>query len=331
MLCTMLTHSPIIFGIKQGMWFTGSGRMCLLFVVSGYFMGKSKPGMPLYFPQAGRALRMIIAYIILIGVYVLVLGWTPYWNWQVLDPLLTGTPMEQLEVLCHLFGIGDQPPGPFWFLRDLIILTLLCGGLIYLRKKGWLILICLALLCFGKELACNHFKIDIYQVIHPREIAYFAFGVFLSPIPLVTIGNYLRKQSWIILVATPIVLLYEWTTLAHPSPIGITFYMLSMCVIALYVEKLLPRFGKWVASLGETVFLVYVLHMLFISLISHLAHLWTNNPEALLPEHSWFLIVPLLYLAIHYVGMGIKRLNPDLFALIAIRPPKKKTLPPALS
>lgn len=323
----MLTHSPILYGIKRGMWFTGSGRMCLLFVVAGYFMGKTKPGTPLYFPQAGRAVRMFIAYVILIALYVVALGWTSYWNWQILDPLLTGTWSERLNVLCHLFGLGDQPPGPFWFLRDLLLLTLMCGGLIYLKKKGWLLLISLALLCFGKELACNHFKILDYQVIHPREIAFFALGVCLSAVPLATIGDYLRKRSWVILAATAAVLLYEWNTLDHPSPIGIVFYMLSTCVAALFVEKAFPRFGKWMASLGETVFLVYVLHMLFISLIWHLARLWYKNPAAMLPESSWFLIVPLLYLSIHYLGMGIKRLSPSFFALIAIRPPKKNQRP----
>lgn len=89
---------------------------------------------------------MFFAYVILIALYVAVLGWTPFWTWQVLDPLVDGTWDQKADVICHLFGIGDQPPGPFWFLRDLIILTICCGGLVYLKKRGWLLVICLALL-----------------------------------------------------------------------------------------------------------------------------------------------------------------------------------------
>lgn len=324
MLCTMLTHAPVMFALKQRMWFTGSGRMCLLFVVAGYFMAKPKKGQSVVFPQAGRAVRMFFAYVILIALYVAVLGWTPFWTWQVLDPLIEGSWDQKADVLCHLFGIGDQPPGPFWFLRDLIILTICCGGLVYLKKKGWLLIICLALVCFGKELACNHFKIMSYQVIHPREIAFFSLGVCLSSVSIQSISEYLMKCRWVILISTPVIFIYEWMTLDHPSPVGIAFYMLSTCVIALYVEKGLPRFGKWMASLGETVFLVYVLHMLIISFIWYAVRLWYKDASATLPEYYWFLLVPLLYLLIHYFGMAIKRMNPGLFALIAIRPPVAK-------
>ena len=319
MLCTMLTHAPVVDALKRGMWFTGSGRMCLLFLVAGYFMGKRKEGSSVYFPHAGRALRMFWAYIILIGLYVLFLGWTPYWTWQVLDPLLSGSIAQKFDVVERIFGIGDQPPGPFWFLRDLILLTLMCGGLIYLRRKKLLLMISLALLCFGKELACNHFVIGVYQVIHPREIAFFSLGVCLTPVSLATIADFLRKRSLIILVATAVVLFYEWGTLSHPSPLGISFYMLFVCVIALGIERYWPAFAKWMAGLGETVFLVYVIHMLLISLIWHLVRLWFKDPSAMLPEWSWFMIVPLMYLAIHYFVMWIKRLSPNLFSLLAIR------------
>ncbi len=325
MLCTMLTHSPVLIELKRKMWFTGSGRMCLLFVVAGYFMARSKSASPGWFPQAGRAKRMILAYVFLIVLYIVLLGWTPYWNWQVLDPLFSGNPGETLDVLERLFGIGDQPPGPFWFLRDLIILTLACQGFVWLKGKGWLLLICLALLCFGKELACNHFRImGEYQVIHPREIAFFALGVCLSSISLHEMGEYIRKRSVLIMVTAFVLLYYEWKTISHPSPMGIIFYMLAVCTVALFVERKWPVAGRWIAGLGESVFLVYVLHMLFISLIWQLVKLWYKNPEAMLPGWAWFLIVPVLYLGIHYLGMGIKKISPRLFDIIAIRPPRKK-------
>lgn len=324
MLCTMLTHAPVVYALKRGMWFTGSGRMCLLFLVAGYFMGKSREGRSVYFPHTSRAFRMLWAYIILIALYVLFLGWTPYWTWQVLDPLLSGSIEEKFDVIERLFGIGDQPPGPFWFLRDLILLTLMCGGLVYLRNKGFLLLISLSLLCFGTELACNHFRIGVYQMIHPREIAFFSLGVCLSPIALSVIADFLNKRGIAILLLTVAVLIYEWNTRDHPSSLGIVFFMLSTCVVALGIERFLPAFSKWMAGLGQTVFLVYVLHMLFISLIWHLVRQWNHDPSAMLPEWSWFVIVPVMYLGIHYFGMLIKKLSPGLFALIAIRPPVKK-------
>ncbi len=319
MMATMLTHAPTVMSIKQGMWFTGSGRMCLLFVVAGYFMARSCPP-GVWFPQLKRAWRMVAAYVLLIGLYIICLGWTRFWMWQVLDPLVDGDCEERLDVLMHVFGIGDQPPGPFWFLRDLILLTLACGFLASLGRRKCLYPLIIACLCFGQGLACNHFMIDGYQVIHPREIAFFALGISLTTVPLTTIAAFLRRQGWWIVALFAWVLWYEARTLPHMSHLGIVSYIGATCVVALWIEQLLPRFSRWMASLGQTVFLVYVLHMLVISLLVYL--LPFDVQDASFPKWCWFFAVPAIYLLIHYMGMGIKRVSPDLFDLLAIRPPR---------
>lgn len=323
MLGTMLTHSPISMGFLRVMWFTSSGRMSLLFVVAGYFMAKKCPE-GIYFPQIKRAWRMLAAYGILIVLYVSILGGSSFWQWQDLSPLGSGDSSALFSLIRGLLGIGELPPGPFWFLRDLFLLTLMCGFFAMLQRRKTLWILVIALLGFSQELACNHFRIAGFQTIHPREIAFFALGFCLANFPLSHIGAALYKHGIAICTLGIGLIIYEalGENIYHPSSIAIIFYMMITCVLAIFIEKHWKWLAGKIAPMGESVFLVYVLHMLVISLLIIVYRAILGNDKAAIPSWIWPCIVPLIYIGIHKIGMLIKRFSPTLFDILAIRPPK---------
>ncbi len=323
MFGTVLTHAPLPRSWEERLWFTSAGRMCLLFAFAGYFMARRcLPGVR--FPQWGRVKRMAAAYVLLVVVYVLCLGWSPYWHWQDLSPLTEGSWGERLDVLRRLFGLGDYPPGPLWFLRDLLVLTLACGFFAQLGRRGWLYPLAVACLCLGWEDACHRFELGGYQVIHPREIAFFCIGVALTGAPLARIAAWLKRWSVPIVAAALFLLWYEpqhWRLL---TPVGILAYMGLSMAAALWLERIAPKAAKLVARLGETVFFVYVLHMLLIDLLLYYLHETAGVEPEYLPPWLWLLLVPILYLLIHFSGMALKKRLPELFELLAIRAPKER-------
>lgn len=322
MFGTVLTHAPLPRVWEERLWFTSAGRMCLLFAFAGYFMARRcAPGV--LFPQMGRARRMAAAYALLVVVYVLCLGWSPYWHWQDLSPLAEGSWGARLDLLRRLFGIGDYPPGPLWFLRDLLLLTLACGFFARLGRKGWLYPIIVAGLCFGWEDACHRFELNGWEVIHPREIAFFCLGVAMTGVPLDRVASWLKRMSLPIVASAIFLLWYEpqhWRLL---TPAGILAYMGLSMVLALWLERLWPKAARLVARLGETVFFVYVLHILLIDLLLHVLPKTAGGSPVHLPPWSWLILVLLIYLAIHALGMGLKKRCPALFEVLAIRPPRK--------
>ena len=232
--------------------------------------------------------------------------------------------MDRLDLLRRLFGIGDYPPGPLWFLRDLLLLTLACGFFVKLGRKGWLYPVIVAGLSFGWEDACHRFELGGLEMIHPREIAFFCLGVALTGVPLDRIAAWLKRMSLPIVAGALFLLWYEpqhWNLL---TPAGILGYMGLSMVLALWLERVWPKAARLVAGLGETVFFVYVLHMLIIDLFLHVL----QNKAALFPEQLppwiWLLLVPLIYVGIHLAGMGLKKRCPGLFEVLAIRPSRRK-------
>lgn len=323
MFGTVLTHAPLPRAWEERLWFTSAGRMCLLFAFAGYFMARRCPP-GVIFPQMGRAKRMAAAYALLVVVYVLCLGWSPYWRWQDLSPLADGSWAARLDLLRRLFGIGDYPPGPLWFLRDLFLLTLACGFFAKLRRKGWLYPMIVAGLCFGWEDACHRFEWNGWELIHPREISFFCLGVALTGVPLDRIAAWLKRMSLPIAAGGLFLLWYEpqhWNLL---TPAGILGYMGLSMVLAMWLERVAPKAARRIAGLGETVFFVYVLHMLLIDLFLHVLPKTVGISPEHLPPWVWLILVPLIYLGIHAVGMGLKKQCPDLFEILAIRSPRTR-------
>lgn len=322
MLGTIMTHAPVPRTWEERLWFTSAGRMCLLFAFAGYFMARRCPP-GVWFPQMGRAVRMLVAYVLLVVVYVACLGWSPYWHWQDLSALESGTWLERLDLARRLLGMGDYPPGPLWFLRDLLLLTLACGFFAWLGRRRWLYPMIAVCLLFGVETACHRFEIAGWELLHPREIAFFGLGAALTHVPLSSIAAWL-KRWWAPMVILALLLLWyeprHWDLL---TPAGIAAYMGLSMVAALWLEHLLPRVARLVARLGETVFFVYVLHMLVIDLGTYALQQKFGIDAARLPAWLWLLVVPAIYGLIHALGMGIKRRSPRLFELLAIRPPRK--------
>lgn len=160
-------------------------------------------------------------------------------------------------------------------------------------------------------------------MVHPREIAFFGLGVALTNVPLARIAGFLRRWSAFIAVMGVAVIWYELHHCNQLTPAGIAAYMSLSMAAALWWERLWPRSAKLIARLGETVFFVYVLHILVIDLGSAILKASLSIEAAELPPWLWLLAVPIIYLTIHALGMGIKQRSPKLFELLAIRPPKK--------
>lgn len=319
MLGTVLAHTPVDDSWKSLLAFTSPGRMCLLFTVAGYFMARRcTPGV--LFPHWGRAVRMAAAYALLVCLYMIPLGW----SFEGPRPG-EGFAMSAMRFLLSLVMIADNPPVPLWFLRDLLLLTLACSLFAWLGKRRMLYPLILLCLLLGLETSSSKFELGGWLVTHPRSVAFFALGMALTNISLANVAAWLKRWSLLLAPAALGLVIFERGTLPVLEPLGIVAYMTLSLIAALWLERVLPALARGVARFGETVFFVYVLHLPVLKAIE-LGLSACSVDAARLPSGFWLALVPVVYLAVHALGMAIKRCSPELFGILAIRPPKHKSV-----
>lgn len=235
-----------------------NGRVPFFLVLAGYFLARNITWHKVF----DRTLWLFIPYMIWNGLYLFLLSihnHTPFPVTDLVgikDVFIPGLPLFPWD------GYGnDVPPiGPSWFLRDIMILTLLTPLLIRVK-----ILLAPALILFFSF--CNMAP-DPMVTISIGSCAFYLLGVALSSCRINDIHLVLNEKFSVVfclglLVSFIMILLHSagvislWTETVPGMLLGVMLIMYA----GIWMEKHLPRAAAKIALLAPACFLTFMLHM----------------------------------------------------------------------
>lgn len=246
--------SPFLQAVSLHLFYLG--RVPFFLVLAGYFLGRNITWNKAF----NRALWLFI----------------PFMFWNVLYVLLVlphdGAPFR-LENLVgirdvflpgiNLFPADDShavpPIGPSWFLRDIIILTLLTPLLV--RVKILLFPAVLLFFCFF-NVAPDHM-----ETISIGTCAFYLLGVALSSRRIDDIHLVMNKKFGIffwVSIFMPVVLIALYSVDLIPlwkeTAIGMLLGVMMIMYAGIWMEKHLPALSAKIALLAPACFLTFMLH-----------------------------------------------------------------------
>lgn len=231
-----------------------NGRVPFFLVLAGYFLARNITWSKAF----DRTLWLFIPYMIWNVLYLLIFSVHGDSSFPVMN--LIGIQDVFLPGL-HVFPLNGYPPiGPSWFLRDIMILTLLTP--LFIRVK---ILLVPALILF---LSFFNTAPDPQVTISMGSCAFYLLGVALSSRRIDDIHLVLNKKFNIvfflsILVSFVMVLLHSagiislWTETVPGMLLGVMLIMYA----GIWMEKHMPGLAAKIALLAPACFLTFMLHM----------------------------------------------------------------------
>lgn len=289
-----------------------NGRVPFFLVLAGYFLARNIT----WNKAVDRALWLFIPYMIWNVLYLFLLSLPAGSSFQLAD--LAGIRDVFLPGM-DLFSFGSESPdvppiGPSWFLRDIIILTLLTPLLARIK-----ILLPPALLLFFSF--CNMAP-DPLVTLSVGSCAFYLLGVVLSSRRIDDIHLVLNKKFGVvfcvsILVSSAMVLLHSagilslWTETVAGMLLGVMLIMYA----GIWMEKRLPGVAARIALLAPACFLTFMLHL----------PIYECLPSSM-KFGAFSLFTPLLaFTAIVLFYFALKRFFPFLLPYLAhVKPPSGK-------
>lgn len=294
------------------------GRVPFFLILAGYFLGRNIT----WKKALDRALWLFIPFCILNYAFMVVRG-----SFHFDVETLTGG-LGIRAVFCRSFLLlGDCAASPAiqpsWFLRDIIVLSLLTPLLV--RVKPLLILCIVMLASLAAPLPCG---VRVSVLLHPHTCLFYFLGVCLSTFKISDVYRILNKDFTLIwgcaLMLTTLfsVLVVYCKQYSGVTMFGQLFGAIMIAHSGVLIEKYLPRFSKKLAPCGPACFLVFMLHWpAFILLKAFVPRCVLNAWYGLfIPIPVFFVIIAIFFL--------MKRYTPFLLPYLAhMKLPKKPAQP----
>lgn len=222
----------------------------------------------------------------------------------------------------HIFGFEETGPsiGVSWFLRDIIVLSLLTPILVRFKKfilLGLILVVCYPVFnlvptnpCMLKLDTCLYYLLgvclcdyridDAYRIFN-KKFTFFAVMGFAAASAL-TLGQTLRGHSSL-----------------GESLIGGLFGAMIIAQSGVLIETYLPKFSKMLAPCGPACFLVFMLHWpIFKLLVPYMPHWLTGS------IFIWLIPIPACALIIAFFLL-MKKYTPWLMPYLGhMKVPKKQ-------
>lgn len=237
----------------------------LFFFLSGYFSGKKAPD---FRKDGRRGLSLLIPYLIWNTLYLLI-NCVPVmveaWDRGGAQGLVS-------YVVREGYGIGGVPVFvPLWFLRDLVIFSLLrsCFQMI----PHWLKWAVVALLvCIPEEFVIR----EGWQHVLPSFVGlrYFLLGILLSNISLEKIRGVLFARPWAFVAASLVLSCIKYSYFSYYGEVSTWLGILGLMAAGVWISEGVPRIGRFMASWSPLIFLIYVSHVLVLTLVFKLLYLF---------------------------------------------------------
>lgn len=306
-----------------------NGRVPFFLILAGYFLSRNVTWKKAW----NRFIWLLIPFVIWNAVYA--------YGIEHYDFTIKGACVSLLGLnhIIHsgvysLFGsqYSSYPViGPSWFLRDIMVLSLLTPLIVRFAKWIPCILVVMtAMMLFNMPpgsgallspttvyfyllgVALVRFRLDdAYRILNRGFCPYFALGILASCAAVTAMYAFNIHE-------------FRGLTLEffYSTSFGMVFGALVIAYCGILIEKLTPRVSKKLAPLGPACFLVFMLHFPIFQLLQRAWPSLFEGPTALL--------VPIpVFVSICAFFLGMKRFTPFLLPYLGHMKMPKKTPQPA--
>ena len=202
---------------------------------------------------------------------------------------------------------------PLWFLRDILVCTLLVPFFQKI-KLYWPPIILLLFILQYQWPQISHYIL----LPSPSSVGFFLLGLFLSSFSLHKLKEYWAPYSCLFLTGGVLIGLYygcthgfNWENLYTPiSTFERLFGIMMLISAAILIEQHFPKVTQFLLKLTPGCFFVFASHyFVYIMFKSHLSHDWLSNYALLVP----FMVMIICWGAFY----GIRMFLPFLLPIIA--------------
>lgn len=230
----------------------------------------------------------------------------PYFFWCVTYWLLSGMPCSP-DTLTSVFGLGVCPMlTPMWFLRDLMIFTLI----VFCLRRARMVLYALGVIC----LFLNRWD-DTLAWPSPYMFGDFVLGIMLASIP----GSLRKWENISVSVHAAVLLAYAsliWLnctdTFLLPDGAFAGLGILAFLSAGIVIRALSPRAACLMERWSSGSFFVYCAHIFMLIVLMGVEKCFPFT----WPDWLWWCMVPGVYLLTRGLYLLIKRYVPGLLVVM---------------
>lgn len=309
-----------------------SARVPFFLVLAGYFLARNVTWKKAF----DRFIWLLIPFVIWNAIDCYILLGHPFTVQGLFTHLLGINYIVDSRVFC-LFGVDVQSRPDIaqsWFLRDIMLLSLLTPIIVRFRKWLGVALVFIAsvmmlnckinsgalfapatLFFYVLGVSLSECRIsDAYRILNPSFTKYFV-GVLVASVLLLTLLTYMGIDS------------YKGDRIdrGFATLFGMLVGVLLIAYSGVLIERHLPRLSRRLAPCGPACFLVFMLHGIFFSFTHRvLPNTVWNSPLVLLVPFVAFLFIVAFFL-------GMKRYTPFLMPYLGhmkiAKKPKEQPAP----
>ena len=294
------------------------GRVPYFLVLAGYFLGRKIT----WHKAVDRAFWLLVPFVIW-NFIVYVAFYSHGISWEVVRDI-----PNMLGIGCvfskdiHICNLPCATPAinVTWFLRDIIVLSLLSPILV--RFKG------VAMGALAVALSFSHFNFmpNAGVMLAPHTCFYYLLGTCLCNFRIDDAYYIFNKRFtpvFIVVLTAALVNCFVQGWRGRPSMqvtlMGALFGAMLIAYCGVLIEKYLPKLSKWLAPCGPACFLVFVLHFPILKVIAPMLPDWIAGTWLV-----WLVPVPTCALII-VVFLLMKRYTPWLMPYLGhMKVPKKQ-------
>ncbi len=253
----------------------------------------------------------------------------PFIIWELIAWSLYRFEMHTLPLHLEkgLIGLLDNPlNAPLWFLRDLIILSILSPLFLKIKRYALAMAICFFTLA---DLSILKSALDIHIQLYnyPYILGYYCLGIGLQALSFERIQIYLNRFWRPILSASLFFSLMLALTSTHQhfsfsiSILGGLLGILGILSAAKGLELMLPKMARLIIHISPACYLIFLSHSVLINFIAILIGGGIYEPgRDIFIQHSWLLmpLIGIICIALPYACIGLmRRFSPPLLPIIA--------------
>lgn len=284
---------------------TLQGRVPYFLVLAGYFLGRRIT----WHKAFDRALWLFVPFL-LWNVIIYAVENPHGLSWETLCKL-----PQMLGIGClfdyniHIFGLPQSLPviNVTWFLRDIIVLSLLSPILVRFKLP------IIAVLLVTVSYVNLSFQPGISILLAPYTCFFYMLGICLSDYRISDAYRIFNRKFTVVFVVAMVIIVanclwhgFKDHPMGNATLVGGLVGAMLIAYCGVLVERHLPRFSKCLAPCGPACFLVFVLHLPVLELAS------LYLPECITGTWvAWLLPIPTCAIII-FLFLMMKRFTPWL-------------------
>ena len=293
----------IVYIFKYLYWIVLPARVPTLFIISGYFFFRSRENRGVHFfaeKFRRRIHSLLIPYIVWNAVAILVM----YLRYNIVE----GCNYSVTDYLSGFWSStinnnGLPANAPLWFMRNLMVVSLLSPVIHYLLKEKWgLITIAAAAFCYIKNIEIPVDGINI------EALLFFSVGAYIAihKIDITAIPNHIGITTLLLYIPVQLLMNHYYNNAEYVYAIGLLASIIKVTAVFYLVSLLFKKnIIRPTIFLSKMSFTLYALHGIIIGPIIMVLYRLSGNTDNPIVLLGIYIATPLIIITVTYILYSI--------------------------